>query len=101
MINLNKNIIFLEKYPCGKHMEEVKMGRNFYILEIEKNSGSSAVSLYRKLNARRESYSKYGNANLHMIFVKNDAILDREFLEQIEELEKAQSLVRKYHGVLA
>ena len=102
MINLNNKMIFLEKYPCGKHMEEVKIGRNFYIIEINKNAIDSELSLYKKLGKDRKSYSKYDkNANLHAIFVKNDILIDRQLLERIEELEKAQSLVREYHGILA
>lgn len=104
MINLNDaSNIFLSRFDCGKSAIEVKISRKIYLLDIVKHEGGSAdITLYRKLDKDRNKYSKHDpEANAHMVFVKGDAMIDREFLENIEAIEKAQNLCRRWSQVLA
>lgn len=104
MVNLNDaDNIFLSRFGCGKSTIEVKISRKIYLLDIVKRGGGSAdITLYRKLDKDRNKYSKHDpEASAHMVFVKGDAMIDREFLENIEAIEKAQNLCRRWSQVLA
>jgi hypothetical protein len=94
MLNLNHELLFLGRFDNGTHTMECKIGRKVYQLTIEKNSYDALVTLSNKLPS---GSSKYGPAaDIHMIFVDRDALIEREALERIAELEAAQALMRKF-----
>ena len=96
MINLNYENIYLNDYEFGKTQNvEIKVGRQIYYLDVDKNSNNSTISFYEKTTKNRNEQSKY-SSNLHFATLKNNSILSREFFEEIEEIEKAQALYEKY-----
>ena len=95
-INLNHEVFLsIAKFPCGTSTIEIKIGRKTYMLDITKDSNCTHIDLYDKKHSNRNSYSKYGS-NLHYVCVKNNAFLNREFFENIEEIEKIPALLRKF-----
>jgi hypothetical protein len=95
-INLNHNKLYLADIPNGSTQNiEVKVGRKTYMVDINKNSASAYVCVYDKLSRKRNAYSKYSD-NLHAVHTRVDATLDREFIERIEEIEKAVALIEHF-----
>lgn len=90
IINMNYNHLFLGKLPCGKTYAEVKVGRKKYNVEIIKTKVDASVARYDIT-----SESKYC-ADLHFVHVKPDAIIEREFIERICEIEKAKKTLAKF-----
>ena len=98
--NLNHDIIFLSSFEYGKTQNiEIKVGRETLMLDVDKNKISVHVEVYAKKSNDRKSYSKYGS-DLHCGWVKPDAIIDRNFIENIREIEKAQNLLKKFKNIL-
>ena len=101
--NLNHEFgIFLEKFKYGHTQNvEVKIGRKIFLLDVGKDFSVACIDVYRKLSKDRSKFSKYDpEANLHSVFVKNDACLCRNFFEDIESIEKAQYIFRKYGNII-
>lgn len=101
IVNLNKTDIYLSGFPYGKTQNvKIKIGRKLYYLDISKNSGSACIDFYNYCKSERKAFSKYGKeANNCRMFVKNDAILTKEFFENIYEIKKAANLMEKYTQV--
>lgn len=78
---------------------EIKIGRKTYLCDVNKNRCNAFIQVFDKLSNNRKSFSKYGT-NLHCVSVKPDAHLKKDFFENIEILEKAQSLYDTYSQVL-
>ena len=98
--NLNHEIIFLSTFEYGKTQNiEIKVGRKTLMLDVDKNKNSAFIDVYEKKSNDRRSYSKYGS-NLHSVLVKSNAIIDRNFIEKIQEIEKAQNLLKKFKNIL-
>lgn len=96
MLNLNHSVLSLRDLPFGKTQNfEIKIGRKTYLCDIDKNSASVCVELFDKVPGKRENFSKYA-ANLHSVYVKPDAVLDRDFFEHIAEIEAAQRVINRY-----
>lgn len=98
-INFNHDSLNLKKLNSGKFYRiDIKIGRKKYKMDIDKNVLSTVIEVY---HADRDSQSKYDpKADRHSIYVKSDGIIDREIIENIENIEKAQRIVRKYERVL-
>jgi hypothetical protein len=77
--NMNNDMILISELPYGKTTLEVKIGRHFQEVKIDKNAINSSVTM--------KGYS---------VPVKNDAVIDRAFLESIGELWEALRLVRNF-----
>ena len=98
--NLNHEIIFLSNFEYGKTQNiEIKVGRKTLMLDVDKNKNSAFIDVYEKKSNDRKSYSKYGS-NLHSVWVKSNAIIDRDFIGKIQEIEKAQNLLNKFKNIL-
>ena len=97
--NLNHGKIYLTELPCGKTQNiVVKVGRRKYYLDIDINSTDAYVQRYA-FAKNRESISKYA-VGCVSVFCKPTATLDREFIEQMESIEKAQEILRKFVGIV-
>lgn len=101
IVNLNKTDIYLSVLPCGKTQNiKIKIGRKIFLLDIDKNSGSSCIDFYNYCNSDRKSFSKYDKeANNCRMLVENDAILTKDFFENIYGIKKAAQLMEKYTQV--
>lgn len=101
MLNLNDTVLDLGKYENGDTQNiECKLGRKLYMIDISKNYRWAEVMFYKKLNKDRKKYSKYGKADLHVIYVKPNACLNREIFENIAEINKAQCIRNCYYDIL-
>lgn len=103
MVNLNKDGLFLGGFHYGQTQNvEVKLGRKIYMLDVDKYVHSAFVEFYRKVSADRQSYSKYDReADLVIVMVQPDAVLTRDFFENIREIKKAQDCYIRYERILA
>lgn len=103
MLNLNKELVFLSKFENGKTQNiECRLGRCLYFIDIEKNAANAHIHFYKKIKKNRNDFSKYdANSKLYSIRIKNDALLDREFFENIAEIAKAQHIADKYSQILS
>lgn len=101
IVNLNKTDIYLNGFQCGKTQNvKIKIGRKLFLLDIDKNSNSSCIDFYNYCKSDRKAFSKYDKeANNCRVFVENNAILTKEFFENIYEIEKAARLMEKYTQV--
>lgn len=101
-INLNHDSFNIGELDYGSTQNiEIKIGRKTFLCDVNKNRINAFIQVFDKLSNDRKSFSKYGNgANLHCVAVKPDADLKKDFFENIEMLEKAQSLYDTYGQVL-
>ena len=98
--NLNHEIIFLSNFEYGTTQNvEIKVGRKTLMLDVDKSKFSAYIEVYEKKSNDRKSYSKHGS-NLHCVWVKSKAIIDRDFIENIQEIEKAQNFLNKFKNIL-
>lgn len=99
MTNLNKTTIFISNFPYGETQNEIiKVGRKLYYMDIDKNSASTLIEIYN-YKKDRVSMSKY-MADLSLVTVKNDAIIDRDFIENIKDIEKARKTLVRFNDVV-
>lgn len=102
VINFNEIATFinLEKLPSGKNQNiEIKIGRTFYMLDVDKDYYSCFVEMYKKADKDRNKYSKYANM-IGSIRVKSDALLSRKVFENIKTIQLAQSTISEYSSIL-
>lgn len=102
-INLNKEeYLHIKSLECGKTQNiEIKMGRNTYYCDVDKDCASAYVHFFKKTTKLRQNQSKYDpSSEMHSVFVKTDAILDKRFFKKIAEIENAQDICREYKSVL-
>lgn len=101
MINLNKEFLNIGKLPNGKTQNiEIKIGRKLYYVDVDKNCESACIDFYKKIGTDRKNQSKYGVDGVLGVFVKIDALLGRDFFEEIEDIDKAQKIYRKWGNVI-
>lgn len=96
--NLNKCCcIIVSDFDFGKAKKIVKISRNYYMLEIDKDCDSTFVCL-----DKIEGKEKWGfkTSLIGMTRVSNYAVLGKEFLIDIGSIEKAQRLLGKYKYIL-
>lgn len=98
MINLNNEILFVGKFKCGKTQNiECRLGHNLYLIDIDKNSDCTTLDFYKKANSSREFFSKYdAQSELVSLTIQNEALLDRNFFENIKEIANAQKIVERH-----
>lgn len=96
------NLISIAKFEYGWTQNiEIKIGRKLYLMDVRKDSGRCLVEVYRKLNKDRKKYSKFNpQAEYAFVNVKNDAVLDRRFFENVHEIARAQSTYSMYRNIL-
>lgn len=100
-INLNHGeSLFLHELPFGTTQIEIRLGRKIFMADVEKNQLSASIDFCQKLNNDRKKYSKYEAMIAGPVFVRNDAMLDRHFFEDIKAIDEAQRIQRKYNMIL-
>ena len=67
-------------------------------MDIDKNSSGTLIEIYN-YKKDRVSMSKY-MAGLSLVTVKNDAIIDRDFIENIKDIEKARKTLVRFSDVV-
>lgn len=93
--NMNHESLFLNEIPFGKNYKiSLKIGRRNYFLDVNKSSESASIDLYPA-----NAISKYACNSILCVKVKNDAMLTRDFFEEIEAIKKAQEIQQKYRLV--
>jgi hypothetical protein len=102
IINLNYRNFDLETLPMGKTQNiRVKVGRQVYLMDVDKNALSITIDIYNELSKKRNSFSKYSEkADLKSLRFVNNSYLTRDLVENFAELEKAISLISKYERYL-
>lgn len=99
-INLNNGFLSLGKFPYGKTQNVlVKIGKRFFFVDIDKTSACAFVEFYPRVNKDRTKFSKYETEH-HYVHVKENAVLDRKFFEDIAKIQEAQSILHEYIWVL-
>ena len=98
-INLNHEKVFVSECEYGRTQDiEIRVGRQTFLMDIQKVNSHAHIMVYKKLGADRQKYSKYHpKAELKCVRVKPEAILDKRFFELIDKLEEAQ----RYHDCFA
>ena len=99
--NLNKESIYLSTFNFGKTYNiEIKIGKKFYILDVDKNRISAHIDFYKKSNSRREFYSKYDDSYLVCLSVEKNSILDKKFFENIKVIACCKEFLEEYRNIL-
>lgn len=100
--NSHMDLISIAKFEYGWTQNiEIKIGRELYLMDVRKDSGSCLVEVYRKLNKDRDKYSKFNpRAEYAFVNVKNDSVLDYRFFKNIHEIARAQSTCSMYKDIL-
>lgn len=99
MLNLNKESIYIGNFKNGKTQNiECRLGRRLYYIDIDKDCFSTYIELYKKVKKNRHDFSKYDpEAEKHDVCVKNNAVLSRDFFENMAEIERAQFIIGIYY----
>ena len=102
MLNLNKDSLFISNFDNGTTQNiECRLGRCLYYIDLSKNSNDTTLYFYRKIAKQRNRFSKYSKeAGCISVTLRNDALLDRNFFENIREIARAQEIVSKYNQKL-
>ena len=96
-INLNHRCICVDYLKYGKHTIIVKIGKKLYYLDITKNAANANIDLYKKTTKNRHNQSKYDTPDAILgIAIKNTAIIDRNFLEHLKEINEARDIIKEY-----
>ena len=71
------------------------------MIDINKNACGAFVDFYNMVYADRQKYSKYGAGySVLSVKIRNNAILDKRFFENIIEIKEAQSTLSKFEAYL-
>lgn len=102
MINLNHEFIRVSTFEYGKTQNvECKLGRNIFLLDVSKDSACTRLDFYKMVGTERKSFSKYSaEAENASVTVKNDAVLDRKFFENIKKIAEAQMIITRNNDKL-
>lgn len=98
MVNMNEKyaMIFVDTIPYGKTKMEVKVSRRIYIVEFDKSSNCTCLSIWRKSNSKKH-YLKYEkDSEFTSLYIKNDSRLEKDFFENIISISNAQHLCDEY-----
>lgn len=96
MLNLNERYLDVKRLGFGKTQNiEVKLGRRFYYVDVNKNQDSAVIDFYPKTTKSRNDQSKYSGGVLG-VSVKPEAALGREFFEDIKQIKAAQEVMFKW-----
>lgn len=90
LINLHHgDYLRIADCPNGTYdLYELKMNRKFYRVRVVKNSLSADISIEPKT-------SKFFVSHRY-VTVKTDAVLGKDFFENIDELHRAQSITSRF-----
>lgn len=100
MLNLNERYLDVKRLDFGKTQNiEVKIGRNLYYVDVNKNQDRAVIDFYPKTTKNRNGQSKYSGGVLG-VAVKPEAALGREFFEDIEQIKAAQEVMFKWRGAI-
>lgn len=92
-LNLNKKLyIDVSTLKTGTNDMKVKIGRSYYFVRISKDSNSSTIIVKKKVKDKNLTYKK----QLGYAFIKNTAVINKEFILNIETIEKIQYSFDKY-----
>lgn len=102
MINLNHEFIRVSTFEYGKTQNiECKLGRQMFLLDVNKDNACTRLDFYKMVGTDRKSFSKYSaGAENASVTVKNDAVLDRHFFENIKKIAEAQMIVTRNNDKL-
>lgn len=103
MINLNQKGVYISirLFQYGKTNAIIKIGHKMYVLEIDKTVSCTNVATYRK-STKTHYFEKYAyDSEFYSVYVKNEAILDKDFFENIKDISNAQKICDKYHYALS
>jgi hypothetical protein len=98
MVNFNEKdvMIFVTTIPYGKTTMNIKVSRKIYIVEFDKSSNCTLVSVWRKSNSKKH-YLKYEKgSDFTSVYVKNDSRLDKDFFVNITDIANAQTICNQY-----
>lgn len=96
-LNLNHECFKIGDLPNGKTQNiELKIGQKLYYVDIDKNHNSASLDFYKKNKTDRIKQSKYSSNGVLTVFIKTDAILNRKFFEEINNIKKAQEIYDKW-----
>lgn len=96
-LNLNKHTLLVEKFDFGKTTIVVKIGRKKFYLDIDKNRIGYTLTLYNLVNKDRTKFSKYDEkANAVMMTFNEYRLFDRNFFENMEQIQKSEQLLNKF-----
>ena len=99
-INFNHGykMIRINKLDYGKSIFKIKVGRKKYFLQLDKNIDGCSID-YWKYHKDYDK-TKYGLGNVedyHFgVNVKNNFVINREFFNEYEEINKLINLYEKY-----
>ena len=96
-LNLNQKLyIDVSTLKNGTNDMRVKIGRSYYFVRISKDSNSSIITVKKKVKDKNLTYKK----QLGYAFIKNTALIDKEFILNIETIENIQYSFNKYKNQL-
>lgn len=103
MLNLTKDNFYLSELENGKTRDVVvRVGRVVYMLDFDKCGNTILIDKYRRLNKKRQKYSKYGEDGYNFIMCDGLNHINRSFIENFDEIAKtineAEKLER-YYGI--
>lgn len=100
--NLNHEKIYTLDFECGSHQNiTIKVGKSFYLVDLDKNSGGTYIEFYKRVSKDRASFSKYDDkAGKVETYILNNAILDRDFFENLKIIRACQNFLSKYDDIL-
>lgn len=98
MVKTKLNLDFLDYGHTNNILIQIKS--KLYYVDVCKNCASATVDIYDYKPGDRTEYSKYGEANLVTVTVKEDAYLNEHFFENMKDIAKAQQIYEKWRSVL-
>ena len=102
MINTNNpgETLRLSDLPYGKTQNiEVKIGRGFYLVDVDKTSDVAFVELYRKFGDERNTYSKYDpECERCALYVRETASLGKDFFRAMPEIAATLDAYKRIEG---
>lgn len=87
MYNLNHTSIKLKDFPLGKTYNiELKIGREYYYLDVDKNACATRIDFYKRTAPTRHAQSKYADESERCgVYVRPNAVITRGFLYDLPE----------------
>ena len=98
MIRTKLNLDFLDYGHTNNILIQIKS--KLYYVDVCKNWATATVDIYDYKSGNRNEYSKYGDANLVTVTVKEDAYLNEFFFANVKEIAEAQQVYGKWRSVL-
>ena len=86
-INLNKKgaYININELNQGRNLIKVKLGRKWFVIDVNKNAIDSNVSIYSFQLDKNNNLIKHNNVYFKSCNLKNTVLINRYFLENFWE----------------